>query len=68
MSTDSSSNTINVLLGRGDGALQSQVQLPAGRFPSSAAVADINNDGRPDFITSGSPGPALLLLIATCLQ
>jgi len=65
--SDATSNTINVLLGRGDGTLQPQVQLPAGRGPSSVAVADINSDGRPDFIATNLRDPTLLLLPATCL-
>jgi hypothetical protein len=44
------------------------VQLvPAGHSPISVAVADINTDGRPDFIVAGSLHPSLLLLEATCL-
>jgi hypothetical protein len=31
------------------------------------AVADINNDGRPDFIVASAFTPALMLLVATCL-
>jgi hypothetical protein len=65
--SDTSGNTINVLLGRGDGTLQPQVQLPAGRAPSNVAVADINSDGRPDFIATNLLDPTLLLLPATCL-
>jgi hypothetical protein len=43
-----------VLLGNGDGTVQSPVFLDAGQsFPQSFVVGDFNGDGKPDIVTSG---------------
>ncbi|HXJ96049.1 MAG TPA: FG-GAP-like repeat-containing protein [Terriglobia bacterium] len=38
-------NTVSVLLGNGDGSLQTPVEFPTGSYPYSVTVGDFNNDG-----------------------
>jgi hypothetical protein len=45
--------TVSVLMGKGDGTFQKAVDLPVGR-PSFVAVGDLNGDGIPDLVVSGS--------------
>ena len=46
------SQTVSVLLARGDGTLSLEQQFAGGG--NAFAVADFNGDGTPDFITGGS--------------
>ena len=47
------SNTVAVLLGKGDGTLQPAVTYGSGgMFPVSVAVADVNGDGKPDLFVA----------------
>jgi hypothetical protein len=46
-------STVGMLLGNGDGTLQSAITYPAGSIQSSIAVADFRGDGRLDVVTSG---------------
>src|SRR5207245_1750227 len=47
-----SEGTVNVLLGNGDGTLQTAVTYPVGRDPSSVTVGDIRGNGRLDLVTT----------------
>jgi hypothetical protein len=48
-----SSNTVGVLLGKGDGTFQPAVTYGSGgMFPVSVAVADVNGDGKPDLFVA----------------
>jgi hypothetical protein len=71
LSADNAGNqTLNIALGNGDGSFQSPLALPAPNqlIPSGLiSVADFNNDGRLDFVISGSlnafaPAPGTVLL------
>ena len=58
------SNTVNVLLGNGDGSFKPAVSFPAGQqVPSSVAVADVNGDGKPDLIVTNSGSDAVSVLL-----
>jgi hypothetical protein len=47
--------SIGVLLGYGDGTFRPATNYrSAGKYPSSVAVADLNNDGKPDLIVPNS--------------
>jgi hypothetical protein len=41
-------NSVNVLLGNGDGTFQAAVSYPVGDFPYGVAVGDFNGDGKLD--------------------
>jgi len=44
--------SVGVLLGNGDGTFKKAVTYPAGFFPISVAVADLNGDGKPDVVVT----------------
>jgi hypothetical protein len=47
------SNTVSVLLGKGDGTFAAAIDLPAGgRGVHSAEVGDFNGDGKLDLVTA----------------
>jgi Bacterial Ig-like domain (group 3)/FG-GAP-like repeat len=49
----SMTGTVGVLLGKGDGTFQAPLIYSSGGYgPSSIAVADVNNDGRPDLLVA----------------
>jgi hypothetical protein len=52
------SGNLGVLLGNGDGTLQSEVTYPVGLQAQAVAVADLNNDGVADLIVASSKGPS----------
>ena len=62
--TNWSSGTVGVLLGNGDGTLQSAVTYnTGGANPAAVAIADLNGDGKPDLvITNWSSGTVGVLL------
>src|SRR5262249_40424986 len=47
---DTSSGSINVLLGNGNGTFKPPVTYTAGTAPGFLLAADLNGDGRPDLI------------------
>lgn len=47
------SNTVNVLLGNGDGSFQTPVTFAVGVAPWEVVVGDFNRDGIPDLAVSG---------------
>ncbi len=53
--------TVSVLLGNGDGTFQAAINSPAGSSPSLIAVADFNEDGKPDLALIGLFGVDILL-------
>lgn len=50
------SDTISVLIGKGDGTFESQVQYDVGDMPWGLAVADVNGDGIPDIVVADQGG------------
>jgi hypothetical protein len=44
--------SVGVLLGNGDTTFKKAVTYPAGSFPASVAVADVNGDGKPDLVVA----------------
>lgn len=49
---DSISNTINILLGNGDGSFASPASYPVGQWPSRIALADVSGDGILDVLVT----------------
>jgi type II secretory pathway component GspD/PulD (secretin) len=61
--TNSSDNTVSVLLGNGDGTFATQTVYATGNGPAGVAVADYNADGAPDLaVTNETDGTVSILL------
>jgi len=61
-SSNGFNNYISVLLGNGDGTLQTANTLPyAGNSPYSIAIADFNGDGKPDLAVANLGGNVSVL-------
>jgi VCBS repeat protein len=56
------SNTVSVLLGKGDGTFGARSDYPIAGGPVSAAVADLNGDGNADLAVVNNSGPVSVLL------
>ncbi len=62
---DSHDNTVSVLLGRGDGTLQSPrpVSLGANAAPRAVTVGDVNRDGKPDLAVANAGANTVSILL-----
>src|SRR5262249_44143790 len=62
---NSGSDTVSVLLGKGDGTFQDAHNYAAGLQPTAVKVADFNADGIPDVVVANqvtNPGTVTILL------
>lgn len=50
--TNTSTGSIDVVLGNGDGTFRTPLAVPAGKAPQSVASVDLNGDGKPDLLTA----------------
>jgi photosystem II stability/assembly factor-like uncharacterized protein len=60
---NSGSNSVSVLINRGNGMFAPRVNYSASLQPHSVAIADVNNDGAPDIITGATGSPTISVLI-----
>jgi hypothetical protein len=49
---------LDVLLGNGDGTFGDPILIKSNTSPPSIAMADLNGDGRPDFVIAGQVADA----------
>jgi hypothetical protein len=59
----SSSNTVVVLLGNGDGTFAPRIDLRVGDCPLAVAIGDLNVDGRPDLAVANACSRTVSLLL-----
>ena len=63
VTTNSSDNTISVLLGDGDGTFQTQGTYSVGTNPTNLVIADFNGDGRPDLAVTNTNSNTVSVLL-----
>jgi hypothetical protein len=59
----SSSNSLTLRLGNGDGTFSPVTYLSSAGGPNFVAVADFNGDGQPDIATANSAGNTITVLL-----
>ena len=61
--TNSSSNTVGVYMGNGNGTFAAAVTYPVGNGPTFVAVGDINYDGAPDLVVANFGSNSISVLM-----
>lgn len=61
--TQSSSNSVAILLGNGDGTFAAPTEFPTGTDPTSLATGDFNNDGVDDIVTADAGSGDISVLL-----
>jgi FG-GAP-like repeat len=56
-------NVVSILLGNGDGTLQTHVDYPTGTTPKSVAVGDFNGDGKLDLAVTNKDDNTVSILL-----
>ena len=56
-------DTVNVLLGNGNGSFQAQQTFASGYFPQSVALGDVNGDGKPDLVVANRSSNTVSVLL-----
>src|SRR6266550_690309 len=60
---NSSSNSVSVLLGNGDGTFVAKVDYGTGNSPQSVAIGDVSGDGKPDLAVANSGSSTVSVLL-----
>ena len=63
VTANSQSNSVSVLLGRGDGSFEPEYRLPVGNVPHTMLALDVNQDGRTDLVTVNEGSDDLSILL-----
>ena len=56
-------NTVSVLLNRGDGSFRAKLDYSTGHGPGSVAIGDLNGDGKPDLATANDDANTVSVLL-----
>jgi hypothetical protein len=65
VTTNSGSDTVSVLLGKGDGNFATKVDYPTGLGPASIVLGDFNRDGRLDIVAANAGWHTVSVLLGT---
>ncbi|MBA3915842.1 MAG: VCBS repeat-containing protein, partial [Acidobacteriales bacterium] len=65
VTADSSSNTVSVFLGNGNGTLQTPDTYATGKGPAFVTAVDVNGDGKLDLLTANTTANSFSLLLAS---
>lgn len=60
---NSSSNTLSLFQGNGAGGFGAASSFSTGNQPRSVAIADLNGDGKPDFVIPNYGSNSLTILL-----
>ncbi len=63
VTTNSIANTVNIMLGNGDGSFAAAVNYAVAQDPVAVAVGDFNNDGKSDLAVASSLGNRVSILL-----
>src|SRR5262249_55182494 len=63
VTTSQGSDSVSLLLGRGDGTFDDEVRFATGPAPDSLFAADFNRDGRLDLAVSNAGSPEVSILL-----
>lgn len=63
ISVAAGSNTVSVLLGRGDGTFQRHRDFVTGSSPTAVIARDVNHDGKLDLVTANSGADSVSVLL-----
>jgi FG-GAP-like repeat len=61
------SNAVSVLFGNGDGTMQPRAMYATGSQPAAVAIADVNEDGRPDLVVANEGSDDISVLLNGCM-
>jgi len=65
VTANNGSNSVGVLLGRGDGTFEPATNFPAGNTPFGVAIGDFNADGKLDVATADRGGNTVSVLLGS---
>jgi hypothetical protein len=60
---NSGSNSVSVLLGKGDGTLEAQSEYATGAKPQAVALGDLNGDGKTDVVSANTEANTVSVLL-----
>jgi hypothetical protein len=63
ITANNGSNTVSVLLGKGNGTFAAAQNFAVGKNPTAVAVADVSGDGHPDLVVANAGSNSVSVLL-----